>query len=44
MMNEELENIEMKIEAMLKDIEDFNDSLQEIYNLLDEYLISRQDN
>jgi len=44
MMNEELENIEMKIEAMLKDIEDFNDSLQEIYNLLDEYLISREDN
>lgn len=44
MINEELENIEMKIEAMLKDIEDFNDSLQEIYNLLDEYLISREDN
>lgn len=44
MMNEELENIEIKIEAMLKDIEDFNDSLQEIYNLLDEYLISREDN
>lgn len=43
-MNEELENIEIKIEAMLKDIEDFNDSLQEIYNLLDEYLISREDN
>jgi hypothetical protein len=43
MMNEELENIEMKIEAMLKDIEDFNDALQDIYKALDEYLISRED-
>lgn len=38
-----LEEIEDKIEAMLKDIEDFNDALQDIYDSVNEYLINREE-